>query len=116
MRTIVNILLSAVAVMILSYLLPGVHVANFVAALLVAVVLGILNLIVKPILIILTLPVTIVTLGLFLLVINAFIIFFADGLIDGFSVDGFWWAVIFSLLLSLLQSVLGAGLDSEKRS
>ncbi|SFU50846.1 putative membrane protein [Pustulibacterium marinum] len=114
MKLIVKILLSALAVMILSYLLPGVHVSNYIAAIIVAVILGLLNIVVKPILVILTLPVTIITLGLFLLVINAFIILFADGLIDGFAVDGFWWALIFSLLLSFLQSLFTSGLDDEK--
>lgn len=114
MKLLIRILLSAVAVLFLSYILPGVHVSNYLAAVIVAAIIGLLNIVVKPVLVILTLPITILTLGIFLLVINAFIILFADGLVDGFAVDGFWWALIFSLLLSFLQSLLNSGLDDEK--
>src|SRR5690606_12989827 len=75
-------------------------------AIVLAVVLALLNFLVKPILILFTLPVTILTLGLFLLVINALIILFAENLVPGFQVAGFWWALIFSLLLSFMQAVL----------
>lgn len=101
-----RILLSALAVVILAKILPHVSVDTYFTAIIVAIVLSLLNFLVKPILIILTLPVTIVTFGLFLLVINAIIILLADKLIDGFMVDGLWWALLFSLLLSLLQSLL----------
>ncbi|MBC6999703.1 phage holin family protein [Cytophaga sp. FL35] len=106
MKLILRILLSALAVVILSKILPNVSVDSYLTAVIVAVVLSLLNLIVKPILVIFTLPVTILTLGLFLLIINAIIILLADNLIDGFSVDGIWWALLFSLLLSFLQSIL----------
>jgi len=106
MKLLLRILLSALAVVLLAKILPGVSVASYWTAILVAVVLSLLNFIVKPILIILTLPVTILTLGLFLLIVNAIIILLADSLIDGFMVDGLWWALLFSLLLSLLQAVL----------
>ena len=106
MKLILRILLSALAVVILSYILPGVGVDSYWTAILVAIVLTLLNFLVKPILIILTLPVTIITLGLFLLIINAIIILLADYLIPGFDVNGIWWALLFSLLLSLLQSLL----------
>lgn len=106
MGLILRLLLNTFAVIILSYLLSGVHVDSFLSALMVAIVLGILNFLVKPILVLLTLPATILTLGLFLLVINAVIIFVAAGMIDGFSVDGWLWAIIFSFLLSVLQSFL----------
>jgi len=72
-----------------------------------------LNIIVKPVLVILTLPVTILTLGLFLLIINAIIIFLADGFVPGFSVDGWFMAIIFSLLFSLFQSILYSLLDKD---
>lgn len=114
MKTIFKILLTAVAVLVLAYVLPGVAVASYVSAVIVAVVLGLLRLIVKPILVVLTFPITIVTLGLFLLVINAFIIIMADYFIDGFSVKNFWWALIFSLLLSFLQSVFHSILKDKK--
>jgi len=114
MKTIFKILLTAVAVLILAYVLPGVAVASYWAAIIVAVVLGLLRLLVKPILVVLTFPITVVTLGLFLLVINAFIIIMADYFIDGFAVKNFWWALIFSLLLSFLQSVLHSILKDKK--
>ena len=115
MTFILRLLLSAIAVVILSKILPGVSVASYGIAILVAVVLSLLNFIVKPLLIILTLPVTILTLGLFLLIINALIILMADGLITGFAVDGIWWALLFSLLLSILQSLLFSFLKEEKK-
>ena len=113
MKFILRLLLSALAVVLLANILPGVHVATFWIAVLVALVLSLLNFLVKPLLVILTLPVTIVTFGLFLLVINAIIILMAGGLVSGFSVDGFWWALLFSLLLSLVQSILFAFLKEE---
>ncbi len=106
MNFFLKILLSAVAVIIVSYLLPGVSVDNFFVAIILAFVLALLNFIVKPILIVFTIPLTIMTLGLFLLIINALIILLADALVPGFYVNGFWWALIFSLLLSLTNSLL----------
>ena len=106
MTFILRILLTAVVVVFLAKFLPGVTVAGYVTAIVVALVLALLNLIVKPILILFTLPVTIVTFGLFLLVINAIIILLADGFVDGFDVSGFWIALLFSLLLSIFQSIL----------
>lgn len=111
MNLILKILLSAVAVLVIARFLPGVSIENYTSAIIVAVVLGILRVTVKPILIILTLPVTILTLGLILLVINALIIMLADNLIDGFYVSGFWIALIFSLILSIFQSILYSFLD-----
>jgi putative membrane protein len=115
MNLIIRILLTAVAVIILAKFLPGVEVAGFTGAIIVAIVLALLNAILKPILIILTLPITIVTLGLFLLVINAGIILLADQFLDGFYVSGFWIALLFSLLLSLLQSILFSILNEDKK-
>lgn len=106
MNTLVKILLSSVAVIIASYLLPGVEVDGFVTAVIIAVLLSLLNVTVKPLLVILTIPLTVFTLGLFLLVINALIILMADAIIPGFEVYSFWWALIFSLLLSLINSLL----------
>lgn len=115
MKFILRLLLSAVAVVILAHLLPGVAVDTYLTALIVAVVLSLLNFLVKPILIILTLPITIVTLGIFLLFINAIIILMADYFISGFSVANIWWALLFSLLLSILQSVLFSLLKEDKK-
>jgi len=115
MNLIFRILLTAIAVLVLANFLPGVNVANFTTAILVAAVLGLLNVIVKPVLILLTLPITIVTFGLFLLVINASIILLADNFINGFSVSGFWTALLFSILLSIAQSLLYSTLKEEKK-
>ncbi len=115
MNFLLRLLLSALAVVILSKILPNVHVDSYTTALIVAVVLSLLNFIVKPIMIILTLPITIVTFGLFLLIINAGIILLADHFINGFTVEGFWWALLFSLLLSFLQSILFSLLESDKK-
>lgn len=106
MNFLIKILLSAAAVIAVSYILPGVKVNDFLTALILAVILSFLNFLVKPVLVILTIPLTIVTLGLFLLVINAVIILLADSLVAGFEVKGFWWALLFSLLLSIANSLL----------
>ncbi len=106
MKLILRILLSALAVVILAKILPGIGVDSYTTAIIVAIVLGLLNFIVKPLLIILTLPITIVTFGLFLLIINALIILLADNFVSGFSVDSIWWALLFSLLLTFLESFL----------
>ena len=106
MNFLIRILVSALVAFGLSYILSGVHMDTFVTALIVAVVLAVLNALVKPILVLLTLPITIITLGLFLFVIKALIILLCDKLIDGFSVDGFWWALLFSILLSIVSSIL----------
>ena len=115
MKLIIRLLINAVAVIILANVLNGVQVDNYVTAIIVAVVLSILNVLVKPLLIILTLPITIVTLGLFLLVINALIIQLASWFIDGFEVDNFWIALLFSILLSILQSILRSILKDNKK-
>lgn len=115
MKLLIRILLSALAVVVLANILPGVGVDSYWTAILVAVVLSLLNFIVKPILVVLTLPVTILTLGLFLLIINAIIILLADYLVGGFEVEGIWWALLFSLLLSLLQSILFTLLKEDKK-
>jgi putative membrane protein len=120
MRFILKIIISTIAVLITAYLLPGVHVENnsFFTALLVALVLAFFNTIIKPILIILTIPITVFTLGLFILVINAAIIIWASKLVDGFEVDGFWRALLFSLILSVvtwfLEKVLGDGKSQDQ--
>ncbi|MGB7785369.1 MAG: phage holin family protein [Salinimicrobium sp.] len=106
MTFVLRILLTAVVVVFLAKFLPGVTVAGYFTAIIVALVLALLNLIVKPVLIIFTLPVTIVTFGLFLIVINAIIILLADAFVGGFEVTGFWIALLFSILLSIFQSLL----------
>ncbi|MBP9719303.1 MAG: phage holin family protein [Candidatus Levybacteria bacterium] len=106
MILIINTLIMALAVVISAYLLQGVHVSSFLTAILVAIVLGFVNAFLKPLLVLLTLPVTIVTLGLFLLIINALIILLVSAVVPGFKVDGFWWALIYSIVLSIVSSIL----------
>jgi putative membrane protein len=115
MKLIIRLLLNAIAVVVLSKILKGVNIDSYTTAIIVAIVLSILNLIVKPILVLFTLPVTLLTLGLFLVVINAVIILLADKLIDGFTVSSFWWAILFGILLSVLQSLLQSFLKSDKK-
>ncbi|GAA0531632.1 phage holin family protein [Chitinophaga japonensis] len=106
MNFLIRLLVSALAAMLTAYLLPGVKIDSFITALLLALVLAVLNVLVKPILIILTLPATILTLGLFLLVINAVIILLAGKLVSGFRVDGFWWALLFSIVMTVINSIM----------
>ena len=114
MNWIIRFLINGLAVVLTAYLLPGVSVTDYWTALIVALVLSIVNVIVKPILVVLTIPITFLTLGLFLLVINALMILLADWLVDGFTVDGFWWALLFSLILSLFNSLFD-DLTKEKK-
>jgi putative membrane protein len=110
---LIRLILSALAVFICATVLPGAHVDGFLIAIVVAGVLAILNVLVKPILVILTIPITFLTLGLFLLVINTILILMVDWLVPGFTVDGFWWALLFSILLSLVNAIFG-GLNEKK--
>lgn len=114
MKLIIKLLVSALAVIIIANILPGVTLVDNTTAIYVAIVIAVLNVVLKPILVILTLPITIVTLGLFLLIINAIIIKLASNLIDGFSVSSIWIALLFSILLSFLQSILNSLLKEEK--
>ena len=106
MNFLIKLLISTIIVFVLSHFLPGVDVDDLTAALLVAVVLGLLNTFLKPVLVLLTIPVTLITLGLFLLVINAAIILICDYFIAEFHVSGFLTALLFSVLLSISQSIL----------
>jgi putative membrane protein len=114
MKLILKILLTALAVIVIASFLPGVTINGYTSAIVVAIVLGLLRVTVKPLLVILTLPATILSLGLFLFVINAVVVLIADKLIDGFAVSGFWVALGFSLLLSLFQSILYSFLKEKK--
>jgi putative membrane protein len=114
MRLLFKLLFTAIAVLAIAYILPGVEVENITVALIVAAVLAFLNAYLKPILILFTIPITLFTLGLFLLVINAAIILFTDYLIDGFEVRSFWWALGFSLLLSFATSLYD-GMDKKDK-
>ena len=110
MRLVIKWLLSALALLAVTYIYTGVQVSSFTSALIAAAVIGLLNMVVRPVLVVLTLPVTIVTLGLFLFVINALLFWAASGLLPGFHVNGFVAALIGSLIYSLLGLVIEAAL------
>ncbi len=114
MRWLTNLILSAAAVLIAAYILPGVEVSSFWVAILVSLVLSLLNLTVKPLLILFTIPLTILSLGVFLLVINSIVILLADFFITGFTVNGFWWALLLSIVLSILNSLFSEFKSDEK--
>lgn len=106
MNIIIRWLISAAAIIITAYILSGVSVNGIVAALVLAVVLGIINAFIRPILVLLTLPISIVTLGLFTLVINAVLIMLAAKIVPGVTVENFWWALIFGVVLALVHALL----------
>ena len=108
-------LIMAVSIVISAYLIPGVKVSGFLSALWVALFLGIVNILIKPILILITLPINILTLGLFTFVINAVLILLASSVVKGFEVSGFWVAVLFSIVLSLINYALGSLLGTKTR-
>lgn len=108
MKLIIRLIISTIAVLVTDLLLSGVRAEDFMTGLLVAMVLGLLNAFLRPILVLLTLPVTVFTLGLFILVINAAMVLLAARLVPGFVVESFWWALGFSLLMGIVQGFLNA--------
>jgi putative membrane protein len=114
MNLLIRIIVTAGLVFGIAHFLPGVHVAGPATAMVVAIVLGLLNIFIKPIMVLLTLPFTIVTLGLFLLVVNAIIILLCTKIVGGFTVDTFWIAMIFSVVLSLSQSIIFSVIGNDK--
>lgn len=108
MGLVVNLFISTAAVLISSYIIPGIHVVDLYTAVILAVVLGILNTVIRPILILLTLPITIITLGLFTLIINAGLVILAGNIVPGFTVNGFWPALLFSITLSIVGGFLNS--------
>jgi putative membrane protein len=100
------LLINTISIFAVSYLLSGIHVDSFVTALIVAVVMAILNVTLKPLLFVITIPITVITFGLFLLVLNVLVLYAAAYLIDGFQIAGFWWALLFSFLVSFVNGVL----------
>jgi len=103
---ILKLLVNAVAVFLAAYLLRGVEVKNFWSAIVTAVLLAIVNAIIRPLLIVLTIPITVLTLGLFILVIDALLLMLVDALLPGLKIKNFWWAVGFSLVLSIINGIL----------
>ena len=115
MKNFFKILLTALAVIVLASFLPGIDVGdNYLTAFVVAIVIALLNMFIRPLLIFFTLPATIVTFGLFLFVINAIIVLIAGEIVDGFYVSGFFTALIFSILLSIFRSYLFSFFEDEK--
>lgn len=106
MRILISWIISAMVIFSIAYVMPGVHVVSFTVALVVALVLGIINAFLKPVLLILTLPINILTLGLFTFVINAMLILLVSELVPGFIVDGFLWALFFGIILSIANTFL----------
>src|SRR3989344_1674468 len=106
MNLLISWLISALAVLAAAYLLPGIQVASFTTALVTALVLGIINAVLKPLFLLLTLPINIITFGLFTLIINATLVMLTTYIVPGFIVDNFWWALLFSLVLSIVNSFL----------
>ena len=104
MKIIIKILVLTVAVMLSEWLLPGVEISDWETGIWVAVLIAVFNAILRPIMIFLTLPATLITFGLFLFVINAVIILMVDHFIDGFTVKNFWWALLFSIVLTFINS------------
>jgi putative membrane protein len=115
MKIFLKILLTALAVIILASILPGITINSYITAIFVAITISLLNMFVRPLLVFFTLPATIVTLGLFLFVINAIIILLAGNLITGFVVSGFFTALLFSVLLSIFRSFLFSLLKEDKK-
>lgn len=114
MGFIIKVLVTAVAAYFAAWLLPGVTIADVQTTVIVALVLAVLNAIIKPILVVLTIPITVLTLGLFLLVINAAIVLLADWLVDGFSVNGWFTALLFSLIVSIASFIINAIIGERK--
>lgn len=106
MKLIIRVLTTSILVLLIAHFMKGVHVASFTTAFFVAIVLGLLNIFIKPILVLFTLPITFFTLGLFLLVINGLIIILCSSIVGGFTVDNFFTALLFSIILSVLQSIV----------
>jgi putative membrane protein len=114
MKIILKLLVSSLAVFFAAYLLNGVHLDGFPSAVILAIILGLLNAFLRPVLVVLTIPFTILSFGLFLLVINAFIILIAERLMPGFAVDGFFTALMFSIIVTLVTWLLEAIAGKEK--
>jgi putative membrane protein len=101
-----NLIISTLSIFAVAYVLAGIQLDSLMTALILAIVMAVLNVTLKPLLILITIPLTVITFGLFLLVVNVLVLYAAEFLIDGFSIAGFWWALAFSLLVSLVSSIL----------
>jgi putative membrane protein len=108
MRILLVWLINALALIAVAYLVPSIHVSSFTSALVAALILGLVNAVIRPVLVLLTLPVTVVTLGLWILVINALLFWFVGSFVRGFVVEGFWAGLIGSILFSIVSWLLSA--------
>src|SRR4051812_104118 len=108
MRILLVWLINALALIAEAYLMPSIHVSSFTSALVAALILGLVNAVIRPVLVLLTLPVTVLTLGLWILVINALLFWFVGSFVRGFVVDGFWAGFIGSILFSIVSWLLSA--------
>jgi putative membrane protein len=115
MHFLVKLMLSSIAVLVASYIIPGIHVPDIKTAIVVAAVLAFLNAVVKPIMVILTIPITLLTMGLFLIIINGLLIILADYIVTEFAVDGFIPALLFSLFIAITNSVFESLVKESKR-
>jgi putative membrane protein len=115
MKLIIRLLVTAAVAFLLAQILPGVHVDSYTTAILFAIVLGLLNIFLKPVLILLTLPLTIFTFGLFLFVINTITVLLASDWVKGFKIDDFGWGLLFSLMLTLITSALFREEDRQEK-
>lgn len=116
MEILISILISSIAVFVVGQILPGVHIENFGIAVVVAVVMGLINAVIRPVLFILTLPINILTLGLFTFVVIALCVLIASSIVPGFTVDGFWWAMAFGLTLAIVNWALYAVFSPQIRN
>lgn len=114
MKLLLKWLIMAVSIVIAAYFIPGVRVGSFLSAVWVALFLGVVNVLVRPVLILITLPINILTLGLFTFVINAALILLASSVIKGFEVSGFWWAVLYSIVLSIVNYLLNLIIQPDR--
>lgn len=101
-----TLLINTLSIFAVSYILTGIHVDSIMTALVLAIIMAVLNITVRPLLVIITIPLTLLTFGLFLLVVNVLVLYVAEMLIGGFSIDGFWWALLFSVLVTFVNGVL----------
>lgn len=115
MNFLIRLLVVAAISFGLARLLGGVHVTDFWTAIVFAIVLGLLNMFIRPLLILFTLPVTLLTMGLFLFVINALVVLLASKFVDGFTIDSFWWALLFSIILSIITSAIDKKEKEDRR-
>lgn len=116
MRLLLKWLIMAASIIIAAYFIPGVMVGSFFSALWVALFLGVVNILVRPVLIFITLPINILTLGLFTFVINAVLILLTSSVIKGFEVAGFWWALLYSIVLSLVNYIINLIVQPKDRT